>query len=368
MFPFDQPPATAFYLCWYALTLVLHVWPMNYVLAGSTYLAILGVYETVRGTQPAQQPLADAVREWLPVALGIAITAGVAPLLFLQILYRREFYTANLLLFNRWMAILPVLIVAFYLLYLQKSHRLHERPVAVRAGLSVGILLAFAFVAWSWTENHLLSLQDQATWSAKYVGQSWFFFDRELIPRLSVWYFGSYPVLATVLGWQRWLVADVPDEQRRTEARTLAGLALSGLGLAGVAVVVYFLMLPSAVRTHILSGSGWTYAAVATLGVALQAAAWYRGWNRAPLCGRSLAAAAGGIVLSVPAATMLRELRRTAAIDLAGHAEAHAASSQIGGMPIFVLFLLVNAAVITALVAMIRRGLREAAAANPPRP
>src|SRR5688572_12456208 len=123
MFPFDQPPATALYLSLYLLTLVLHVLSMNYVLAGQSYLAVVGVLEVVRGPLRSQEAPAAKLRDWSPFALGVTITAGVAPLLFVQILYKRPFYTANLLLFHRWMAILPVLIVAFYLLYLQKSKR-----------------------------------------------------------------------------------------------------------------------------------------------------------------------------------------------------------------------------------------------------
>ena len=79
------------------------------------------------------------IRSWIISASGCrscssaAITAGVAPLLFLQILYQREFYTANLLLFNRWMAILPVLIVGFYSLYLIKGDWLWQQRWPLRA-------------------------------------------------------------------------------------------------------------------------------------------------------------------------------------------------------------------------------------------
>src|SRR6476620_4982881 len=114
MFPFNQPAPTAFYLTLYLGTLLLHVLPMAYVVAGSALLMPRVL------TQPhlIADPLTLHLRQWLPFVLSAAITAGVAPLLFLQILYQREFYTANLLLFNRWMAILPVLIAGFYMLYL----------------------------------------------------------------------------------------------------------------------------------------------------------------------------------------------------------------------------------------------------------
>ena len=73
--------------------------------------------------------------------LGLAITTGIATLLFLQILYKREFYTANLLLFNRFMLLLPALIFAYYMLYLIKSHALGGRWAILRAPVTI---VAFA--------------------------------------------------------------------------------------------------------------------------------------------------------------------------------------------------------------------------------
>ena len=43
-FPFGFPPATAGYLTLYTFTLVIHVLFMNYVLAGTTYLAIVSLF------------------------------------------------------------------------------------------------------------------------------------------------------------------------------------------------------------------------------------------------------------------------------------------------------------------------------------
>ena len=69
----------------------------------------------------AQDAIAATVRDRLPFMLGCGITAGVAPLLFVQLLHQRRFYTANLLLGPRWLAVVPALIVGFYALYLAKA-------------------------------------------------------------------------------------------------------------------------------------------------------------------------------------------------------------------------------------------------------
>src|SRR5665213_3159326 len=117
LFPFGLPWPTVFYLTLYLLTFILHQAFMHYVLAGSMYVAWATIWPG-RGPVPlTEQPLAAVLRDWMPFLLSAAITAGVAPLLFIQIVYQHQFYTANLLLWWRWMIVVPVLIIAFYLLY-----------------------------------------------------------------------------------------------------------------------------------------------------------------------------------------------------------------------------------------------------------
>ena len=161
VFPLGLPAPTTLYLCLYVVTLVAHVVFMNYTLAGAV---ILGV-ETARGR--ASGPVATMLRDWLTFALSLAITAGVAPLLFVQILYREGFYTANLLLGTRWMAVVPALIAGFYLLYAAKIERVSARKWLAVA-VSVGAVLCFVFVGYSFTENHLLSVSP-AEWSGVYT-------------------------------------------------------------------------------------------------------------------------------------------------------------------------------------------------------
>jgi hypothetical protein len=359
MFPFDQPESTAFYLVWYMVTLVLHVLPMNYVLAGSTYLAVAGFGELCGRSFAAHRPIADKLRDWMPFALGVTITAGVAPILFVQILYKKAFYTANLLLFNRWMAILPVLIVAFYLLYVQKSKHWHDWPRKIRASISCGILVCFAFVAWSWTENHLLSLQSQERWTAEYLQGKWFFFDSELIPRLTVWYVGAFPMLAMALGWQFWI--DDGSAAPPVVVRLLARVALFSSAGAALAAAGYYFALPDDLRTKLLMGSGRSYLALAAVGFGLQVAAWWRQWTGAALNRVWLAAAAVGMSVAVVGMTALRELRRIAAIDLSKLADSHSAVTHAGGFAVFFVFFLLNTLVIAGVVVLVSRELRNPA-------
>jgi len=110
MWPFDRGGVV---LALYVATLALHAVFIGYVVAGTAYTL-------VQSLRRADDPIAATVRDRLPFMLGAGITAGVAPLLFVQLLHQTRFYTANLLLGPRWMAVVPALIVGFYALYLAK--------------------------------------------------------------------------------------------------------------------------------------------------------------------------------------------------------------------------------------------------------
>lgn len=365
MFPFDQPAPTAFYLVIYLVTMVLHVVPMNYVLAGSTYLAVRGLWDAATGKQsPADEQIGDTLRDWLPFALSVAITAGVAPLLFIQILYKQSFYTANLLLFHRWMAILPILIAAFYLLYVQKSNWLKQRDhrgrsgLALRAGVSTGIVACFAFVAWSWTENHLLSLQGQDTWSTHYAGASWWYADQELLPRLAVWYLGAFPTFAAIVAWQH-----RDTKQQEASLPALRSIAMGTLAASAVALAVYFMVLKQGVRAEILDNAGG-YVIFALIGGSLQVASWWHTRKDCSLCSRTLLMMLAGVLLATGSMTVVREVRRLASIDITQLYPEHAAASQIGGLFVFLLFAALNTAAIAAIVVVVRRRIQARSASK----
>jgi len=359
MFPFDQPTPTAFYLVCYLATLVLHVVPMNYVLAGSSYLALLGVWETVAGRPAAaHQAIAAKLRDWMPFALSVAITAGVAPLLFLQILYKQPFYTANLLLWHRWMAILPVLIVAFYLLYVQKSNYLAgDGRRVMRAVVAVGILACFAFVAWSWTENHLLSTRGQEVWTAQYASGSLWYGDSELPPRLALWCAGAFPALAMVLAWQL-----RPGGNSPQVTRPLASIALVGLIASALAGIVYALALPNEIRTQI-ADAALPYLVLVGAGGVLQTTAWLATWRAGKLAAPLLVTATTGVIAATLGMTVLRELRRLAAIDVTEFYAVHARASGVGGLSLFLFFFLLNTLLIAGVLVMVRRGRKQPATA-----
>ena len=168
LFPFGFPGPTAMYLALFVLTAAIYTVFMQYVLAGSIVLLVGYVAAIARSrasagpVRPVRSGLMQTVlRDWLPAILGLAIAAGIAPLLFLQVLYRREFYAASQLLFIRSLLLVLALIIACLLLYLLKTRASFACGPSLHALVSLAACGCLLFTAWAWTGNHVLGLHDE---------------------------------------------------------------------------------------------------------------------------------------------------------------------------------------------------------------
>lgn len=358
-FPFGFPPATAWYLTLYVATLVLHVVFMNYVLAGSCYLALRNV---ARGGRTEGDVPADLLHEWLPFMLSAAITAGVGPLLFVQVLYGKRFYTANLLLFGRWMAILPVLVVGFYVLYLLKTQSKWLNWPWVRIALTLLVFGCFGFVAWSWTENHLLSVRGQDVWSAQYVSHDLIYHTSELYPRLATWFTGCFPTLAVLLAWQalglhrnRHPETAITEDQLLATLTRLGKLALAGMVIAAGCATWYFSTLSDSARSVITGQPGRFWFALAVCGLIVQAVGWTWQLRAKTVSTGRLLAISLALLSTLSGVAVVRECLRLSQIDSAALVERTAAAAKIGGTAVFVFFLVVNVALIAYCIRLVVR-------------
>lgn len=95
------------------LTFPLHLLAMNAMLGG---LAIAIVQQFKGGSLERQ--LAHRIAIALPLVIAFVVNLGVAPLLFLQVLYGQFVYSSSVLMGTFWILIIPVLIIAYYGAYL----------------------------------------------------------------------------------------------------------------------------------------------------------------------------------------------------------------------------------------------------------
>jgi hypothetical protein len=310
MWPFSGE-APALWLALYILTFALHAVFVSYVLAGTAYAL-------VQSLRKVEDAIAERVRDRLPFMLGCGITAGVAPLLFLQLLYQRRFYTANLLMGPRWGAVVPALIIGFYALYLAKAKiSLRIRRLALAIGT-----LCFLFVAWSWTELDQL-MQADTVWRDMYAAGKRIYGASAIYPRLLLWLGAMLSLFAIVAAW--WSSG---PERRKLAVLGLVGRALS-VGAA--------LLLVASGGAIDGNAHGWLYLLVAAL--AIEAVGWV--WMvRAP-DGLGLTLVTGAGAAALVCATIVREAPRLALIE-----PPRAEALEAAGFPVFALTFVVGVAVI----------------------
>lgn len=95
----------------HVVTLTLHFIAMNFVVGG--LIAVLWGKFTNRWDHPVVKQFIKL----FPTALAATVTFGVAPLLFLQLVYHRQIYSASIVSGWFWLLIIPAVIVGYYFLY-----------------------------------------------------------------------------------------------------------------------------------------------------------------------------------------------------------------------------------------------------------
>jgi hypothetical protein len=136
------------------LTFVLHVLAMNVLVGGS----VMAAYFRVRGRADAYARAAiTRFSRAAPVLVAATVTLGVAPLLFLQVLYGRLFFVSSILMAWLWLAIVPGLMIVYAGTYVLafRSQALRQLPSWWHLVI-VGLLAAIAFV---YTSNMTLMLR-----------------------------------------------------------------------------------------------------------------------------------------------------------------------------------------------------------------
>lgn len=131
------------------LTFPLHLLAMNAMVGG---LAI-GVVQHFRGGD-SRRRLAHRIAIILPLVIAFAVNFGVAPLLFLQVLYGHFVYTSSILMGLFWIAVVPILIVAYYGAYLYDFK--FKGLGAAGKWLALAVLLLLFCIGYFFSNNMLL--------------------------------------------------------------------------------------------------------------------------------------------------------------------------------------------------------------------
>ncbi len=156
--PLAQPAPPGLVAALLQVTFFLHVLAMNLVLGGSV-LALHWGFSRRATDAPERAQALRFLAQALPVAIAATVTLGVAPLLFVQLLYGRVFFTASILMAWFWLAVVLLVILAYSAAYLLafRSEQLG------RAGrwVASAVALLFAAVAFLQVTNATRSLRPE---------------------------------------------------------------------------------------------------------------------------------------------------------------------------------------------------------------
>jgi hypothetical protein len=144
------------------VTFVLHIFAVNFTLGGGV-MALASRWRSRK--QQNGSRLSFDVAKLLPMLLPAAITLGIAPLLFVQVLYGQYFYTSSILMAWPWFLVLACLVVAYYGFY-YVSFKRGQRTGKTGIVLLFSVVLVF-IIGFLFTNNVTLS-ETPARWGAKY--------------------------------------------------------------------------------------------------------------------------------------------------------------------------------------------------------
>ena len=219
--PLPGPP-WLFHVLW-VLTFLIHLLFVNTVLGGSLLAALAGLAGTAKREV---RSLFVQVNAW---AISFAITFAIAPLLFMQVLLGRFFYTATILVAWAWLGMLGLLMVGYYLNYVAKFR--------LRAGKGAGGVLlveaaCFVVIAGIQVTVNLLHMQP-ARWE-RVADQAWAALsDPTFVPRFLHFLLAAVAMAGALLAW-----VAVRRAARGGDTPVLSRMARFGIRAALVATLL----------------------------------------------------------------------------------------------------------------------------------
>jgi hypothetical protein len=228
------------------VTFYLHILAMNFMLGGAL-LALLARWRQ-KGNQYGTRIFNDVAKK-VPVMMAATISLGIAPLLFVQVLYGQFFYTSSILVAWPWFLVLVLVVCAYYGFYFVSYQGVRRPRVAGRVMLfSTTLVLIIGFIY----ANNLTLSQVPANWAQKYFsstsGWNLNLSEPTLVPRYlhfmtaAVAVGGLYLVL---IAWTKWK----QDQEYARAIFQLGGKAFLYATMAQFVIGFWFLFsLPRALR------------------------------------------------------------------------------------------------------------------------
>lgn len=254
MNPLIPPPETIPVAWVWLKSLLMIVFPLHLLfmnaMLGSTVLALYTGLKKDGASRQLSRRLAGVI----PYLVAFAVNLGVAALLFIQVLYGQFFYSSSILMAAFWLAVIPLLMTAYYLLYLYDfrfDSLGNARVIAVAVAVVIFLVIAFIY-----SNNMTLMLAPQR-WSAYFTnpdGTILNLAEPALWPRYLHFMIGGSAIGALFVAlYGKYLVGRDRETGNRAVSIGMRGFAL--LTMIQVVDGLWFLQsIPAGVRKDFMGG------------------------------------------------------------------------------------------------------------------
>jgi len=231
------------------LTYFLHLISTGVMFGISAQIGIM-FFKGKKDTQ--WKTMTGTMTKILPFTIAFAVNLGVAPLLFLQVLYANFFYTAAIVVAIPWILLMPVLIISYYSVYWLVFKKNPVRKI--RAILILLPTFLFAAIAFLLVNINTLMLVPER-WQMYFKSMNGFNLNLSevtLWPRYLLYIFlflaigGSFTALFYTFN--------------KTKAESQQGFHFGSIISAGFslisipALILFLLMLPKEIQTNLFKG------------------------------------------------------------------------------------------------------------------
>jgi len=139
------------------LTFPLHLFAMN-AMVGTALTAFVCHLRR----ESSYHQLSHELAKVLPFLIAFTVNLGVAPLLFVNVLYGHLLYTSTVIMGLFWLAVIPIVIVAYYLAYI---YDFSFKKLGDQAMFAILVVLLLLMVVGFIFTNNMTMMISPASWS-----------------------------------------------------------------------------------------------------------------------------------------------------------------------------------------------------------
>ena len=282
-------PAPFWFLIFFrVLGFTLHLLPMNLWYAGTIVAMLLGLSRA-----PQARRFSARMMSQMPFIIAFGVNLGIVPLLFLQVMGYRVFYSATILMAWQWLSVILLLTLAYYGVYiyavgLRTAGMDALRPWQRASGWASAVLFIAIAVIF---HSAMSSMADVGSWpqvaeqtgrAAAVYGTAHSLANPAMWVRMLFFFGLALTTTAAYLAFDGAMLAGREDDSYRSWTKGFAPKLYSiALAVYGIGGLLYAAGWEGGLREYMTSGAALPFAALAAVGPAIPLLLLFIGRNAA---------------------------------------------------------------------------------------